>query len=406
MSVELHMYDSIHGGLLAVRRHHGASWVSKTRCVVSGFRRAGMLVVCLIMAVAGSGDLIAQDATPEAQDVPGLAKLNEALQLMAARTDIAGNAGAAEKLLQEAIQQNPNLTRARYNLAVLYLRTNRDDDAGAAIDELIQRDGKFADAYALRGVLLERQNKAREAEAAFESALALDQTNAIAHNRLSAAALKSGDYSLAVKHARMALIDDPESLNAYHNLAVAYYERGMFDLARLICLNAIGIDPTDAAIHNILGLTLLKLDEVRDALREFNEALRHNPAYIPALLNAGALTLSYSDFEKSFTYFDKVVSLQSDHLEALLSRAVSLRGLERFDEARAAYEAILASRPEETTAQYNLCILFNEYINDYKAALDHCGKLERSLPDDHPKKSEMKQRVSGIKTTLEALDGG
>lgn len=372
----------------------------------SGVGHAIMLVSALVVTIISPVNLVAQEGPSEAEEVPGVAKLNEALQLMSVRKDVGSNATAAELLLKESIKQNPDLARSRYNLAILYLRTNRDTDATTIVDELLTRDAKFADAHALRGVLLEKQNKTREAEAAFEIALSLDQTNAIAHNRLSAAALKSGDYSLAVKHARMALIDDPESLNAYHNLAVAYYERGMFDLARLICLNAIGIDPTDAAIHNVLGLTLLKLDEVRDALREFNEALVQNPNYIPALLNAGALTLSYSDFEKSFAYFDKVIALEPDHLEALLSRAVSLRGLERFDEARAAYESILSKRPEEITAQYNLCILFNEYINDYKMALEHCGKLEQTLPNDHPKKSEMKQRVSGIKTTLEALDGG
>ena len=97
-----------------------------------------------------------------------------------------------------------------------------------------------------------------------------------------------------------------------------------------------------------------------------------------------------------------MASLQPDGTAARLSQAVALRGLERYDESEAVYQALLARDAGHLSANYNLCILFNEHKVDYAKALEQCRRFESLIGDAHEKKAEMARRVQGIAEIIEA----
>ena len=334
---------------------------------------------------------------------PGQEKLVEALGLMQTDAALAQNRQAAEDGLKAAIQADPNYVDARFNLAALYYRVKDYAASKATLEELLRVNPQAANGHALMGRVLEAQGQPDAATPFFSKALELDRTNPIAHNALAARAVSTQSWPEAISHARQALVEDPDNMNSYINLAIAYYNMDMLDLARFVCLNALGIDPQAAQLHNMLGLILLKKDDVRGAVVEFNKALQADPDLVDARMNAGAVTLSYSDFQSAFDHFDHVVKLQPNNTEARLSRAVALRGLERFDDAKQAYADLITENPKNEKAQYNLCILYNEYLTEYQSALKECQRFFDMIPSDHPEKQRMAQRIEGIKATIEAL---
>lgn len=342
------------------------------------------------------------EAQEEAQS-PGQAKLLEALDLLKNESQVAQNRPAAEAALKAAIQADPNLLDARFDLANLYFRVKDYEAAKTALQELITSNPRFASAHALMGRVVEAQGNAESATSYYAKAIELDRTNPIAHNALAARAIAAKNWPEAISHARQALVEDPDNMNSYLNLSIAYYNMEMLDMARFVCLNALSVNPQAAALHNMLGLVLLKKDDVRGAVVEFNRALQADPDMIDARMNAGAVTLSYSDFQTAFDHFDRVVQLMPGSIEAKLSRAVAQRGLEQFDEAKQAYADLIAADPRDEKAQYNLCILFNEYLTEYQSALKECQRFYEMIPADHPEKQRMAQRIEGIKATIEAL---
>jgi tetratricopeptide (TPR) repeat protein len=346
------------------------------------------------------------EAAEEEAESPGAAKLRDALALLRNGADIAANADEAQQALRAAIAADPTLAEAHHNLVVLLLNTGRLDDADKASQAFSAALPSSGLALATRGLVQERRGDRGRAEQSYTAALEQERTSTPANNYFGGKSLAAGEYQDAIRYSRLALVGDPDSLNAYHNLAAAYYKTGLHELARLICLNALGIDNTSAPMHNMLGLVLLELGQVRDALAEFNTAIKHDPKFIDAHVNAGAVTLNYSDFGTALGHFDAVLAEHPTDTEARLSRAVCLRGLERYDEAKQAYAAILDASPNDVEARYNLCILFNEYTAEYDKALETCSALESALPADHPKKEELATRVKGIKTTIEALKSG
>ena len=72
-----------------------------------------------------------------------------------------------------------------------------------------------------------------------------------------------------------------------------------------------------------------------------------------------------------------------------------------MEEARTTYLQVIASDPRSEAANYNLCILLQEHLEDFAAALQQCQRLDQLLPGDHPRKKEVSNRLEGIALMLE-----
>ena len=164
-----------------------------------------------------------------------------------------------------------------------------------------------------------------------------------ARNILAEEAIEEEDWEGAIKHARNVLLGDPENVNAYVNLCVTYFKQGMMDQAWLVATTALDRRrelelPEPAALYNLLGLIYLEKDDSRNAAASFMRALKEDPRQLDAKLNLAALELSYGDFKSALKRFDEALVFQPNDPELHTSRAVALRGLERFDEAQKGYE--------------------------------------------------------------------
>ena len=368
-------------------------------------RNSNTVSLFLFLLVLGSASYgIAQTGRGIQTFVPSESqiKLEEAMGLLSQAERIEDKAMEAETLMREAIQLDPKQKRAYYNLAVLLIQTDRASAAGAVLDEALQNNPNFGDALGLRAYLQGPEPRA-EGIAYLNEALQVDSMSTIANNHKAKEALQQQKWADAVLHSRMALVGNPESINAYLNMGMAYYSQNQLDLALLVIRSGLRHDATNASLLNLEGLTLLKKDEVKEALARFNKAVTHHPGNFEAQMNAGALTMNYSDFESAFGHFDAASQIRPNDTEALLSRGVSLRGLERYDEAEAAFQSIGKQFPDDHRAQYNLCILYQEHITAYEKALIACDGYAQKIGSDHPKSTEMQKRTQGIRTMIEAM---
>ncbi len=308
-----------------------------------------------------------------------------------------------EGLLRKALEQDPKLVEARLNLVLLHYYMGDVPTAKAELDKLLQLDPGYASGRAMRGLLLLRDGQVAEGRAELDAAVAADPYNAIANAELAALAYKAGNDEEAIRLGRLALLIDSANVNAYVTIAMAYRHMGSANLAKLVCYNAIGMSPKAAPIYNILGLLFLAEDQVKDAIVQFEKAVAFEPDFVEAHVNLGAVMLNYGDFSGALAHFDAVLRLQPDNVDAVLSRAVALRGLGKYPEAAEGYEKVLTMRPGHLGALYNRCILFQEYLNEYDKALDHCRLMLQSIDKKHPDYKEMVDRVAGIEDTIKVM---
>jgi tetratricopeptide (TPR) repeat protein len=130
-----------------------------------------------------------------------------------------GDAKSAEALLQRAKQVQAS-KYVRYHMARVKLALGNLEAAAREFAAALELDPSLVDAHFNLGQVLFRLGRPEEARAAFEHALALTPEHAGAHNGLGVLALEAGDLSAAEERFRRAVAADPEYADAHHNLGV------------------------------------------------------------------------------------------------------------------------------------------------------------------------------------------
>lgn len=93
-------------------------------------------------------------------------------------------------------------------------------------------------------------------------------------------------YGLAAKRFRMAMADDPASVEAVNGLAAAYDQLGRYDLAERYYRRALAMDPTSVQTLNNFGYSLLLQGRHDLALAFFRDAVRFDPENAVIVANA------------------------------------------------------------------------------------------------------------------------
>jgi tetratricopeptide (TPR) repeat protein len=325
---------------------------------------------------------------------------------------LATRSAEAERLFKASMGSGERRADAAFNLGLVLLRRGDRTGAEAAWEQALGLDPNHLGAKARIAALgLDDPSTAPSALAALEALVRekceadgpCDRFQPEARNALAGRALAEGRLDDAIRHGRNALLGDPENVNAFLNVAIAYFRKGLPDQAGLIATSALEKNPKAASLHNLMGLVYLAQDNSRAATQAFTAALEADPANDDARLNLAALELAYGDFASALKRFDEVLANRPNEPELVTSRAVALRGLKRFDEAEAAYRKAQTLPGANPDIGYNLCILHHQYTQRWADARSACDAYLAGLPDKHPNRPEVQKRLKGIEATLKAL---
>jgi tetratricopeptide (TPR) repeat protein len=95
-----------------------------------------------------------------------------------------GDVVEAELRLKQFVLEYPHFVGAYVNLAILYERDNRHDDAHEALDLALAINPAHAPANNQLGILLRKEGRFAEAEQAYRRAIDADPEYALAHHNL------------------------------------------------------------------------------------------------------------------------------------------------------------------------------------------------------------------------------
>ncbi len=367
------------------------------------------LIIILALSLFGLTNVaVAQPGPTEPATAPAAgdpkASFDQALEILE------GNPYPSEEtldkvqaLLDAAYKGGVTQVEVPFNLGVIAFRRGRLGEAVRYLNDAKVLDPADADIIAMLGMIAARQGNGADAGALMQEALAVDEYSSVALNYFADQEVRVRNYEQALVYCRKGLLGNPDNLDSYLNMAIVYYETDRLELGELVCQSALKINKEAAPIRNLLGLIYLKQNEVRKAFSEFERAVKSDPGYMDARKNLSALVLNYKDYPEAVKQFEAALKIDPDNIEMRLSYAVALRGVENYDGARTELEGILAKRPGNLEASYNLCILLHEYLEAYEDALRQCADFQARIDKKHDKFREMKQRVTGIRETIEVL---
>lgn len=320
------------------------------------------------------------------------------------------NADRVERLFTEAMEKNPEYTpEAWFNIGLARQHAGDRQGAMEAYRAATAADPQFARGLANIGYLQLVAGDTAAAEATFQECLRRLDTepgcniNLAVMYRQGTAAYQGDLVSAMIERYRFALGGDAHNGEAYANLSQIYFEQGQYELARMTCESAILLGIDEGVLHNRLGLIALRMDDVITAYAEFRNAVERDPSLIEAWINIGAMALSFRDYDAALEAFEIVLQERPDDLDVRLSYGAALRGLDRPEEARAAYDEVLRRSPNHPGALFNMALLYQEAYQDYPQA---CGQYRQYLsvaPSSAAQYPEARRRLENLGSLLDSL---
>ncbi|MDP8999732.1 MAG: tetratricopeptide repeat protein [Myxococcota bacterium] len=311
--------------------------------------------------------------------------------------------------LREAIQLEPNLWEAHYDLGVVL---TDDGDLGGAEPELAFAARMAPDSEDVAIALAEARRRRGEHTSAADglSDFVHAHSSAVGARTLYVAALRdSGQIDKAIAEAREVLVRKPGDSTALAELALSHLSKGEKDAAELLAKQALDANPSSPITHRAMGLLDLATGNDADAFAEFRKASQVDPRDTTSRLNMGVVLLRAGAYGKAQEQYRAILKVSPEDHGAEVGLAASLRGEadvqhpHKLDEARALLDHVIASDAHDTSALFNLGVLYADFLKKPQDAAVYFKRFLTDAPADHPLRAEAERYVSAASASVSPL---
>lgn len=112
------------------------------------------------------------------------------------------------------------------------------------------------------------------------------------------------------------------------------------------------------------------------AIRQLEEFISENPQYPGAYINLAILYDRQNQIEQALWLLNRAIEIEPDSVSALNRLGLIMRREGKFTEAEAAWLRATEVDPAYSNAWYNLGILYDIYLQDLPAAIDHYRRYQ------------------------------
>jgi tetratricopeptide (TPR) repeat protein len=296
--------------------------------------------------------------------------------------------GEALKIYLEYARKYPSDAKVLVDLAHVYLRLEKLDEARVTIEKSISLKPDNPNAHHTSGIIYLIQGDVDKSIAAFRRATSLDAHFAPAYTALGVCYAIKGSHTKSIKYLKIAYAIDPQGMYAAKNLAKAYHDRGDFEAAATLMTEYLKRYPRDWEAQNKLAYSYCKLGEYTRSLQCLQSLLSSHfetpvarERYAAVLNNMGVVhlrmgSISYAEnmFRKSLMASDRPDPVTYFNLTRMLT------DLGRREEAKKLIEEYITIAPDDNTP---LILLALNYMNDgaYEKSRDILDGILSKDPD-------------------------
>ena len=201
------------------------------------------------------------------------------------------------------------------------------------------------------------------------------------HTELGAGYYERGQMEVALDELNTAVKIDPNYAPAYNIFGLVYAVLGDDRKAEQNFARALQLAPNDSDIHHNWGWYLCQHGREKEALSEFEIAVR-NPLYRTpeiALVNAGRCSQPF-DEAAAENYYRRALAAQPGNPLASLGLAQIAYRARRYEEARGWMKGVmLTTNPPPEGLRLGMCI--ERRLGDRQAELSYTSQLRNRYPD-------------------------
>ncbi|WP_018413008.1 XrtA/PEP-CTERM system TPR-repeat protein PrsT [Methyloversatilis thermotolerans] len=226
----------------------------------------------------------------------------------------------AEQYAEKVIARGADSLLMRKVLIGSYLRTGRVAKAQQSLAPVLKANPTHPEVLALAGQVQLASGESEAALKSFEGSLRGRPDDVNALSQVGLVRLANGDYDGGVKALESAASRDTEA-RADLMLVLAHLRNSKPDAA-IEALNALARKrPEDPIAANLRGSAYLMKRDMPAARAAFEQALKLQPTYFPAVSNLARLDVAEGKVDAAGKRFERVLEQDADHLDALLALA-------------------------------------------------------------------------------------
>lgn len=210
------------------------------------------------------------------------------------------------------------------------LQQQKFDDAIQYFQATLQRDAMYLDAYIGLGDAYTQKGEYLVAESYYNKVLGYDPGSVPAYLALGNMSEKMGDYRKASSFYRKALEIEPgnataqerltaitkEQFQQYYEQGKAYQEAGDIEQALVEFQKAHSLKADDLDFTIEIGELFLAQKDYMMAEGYFQEALKTNPNYAPAIVAMGKAKLAQQQYDKAVEAFKQALAIEPGNQQA------------------------------------------------------------------------------------------
>ncbi len=305
----------------------------------------------------------------------------------------------AEDQYRRAVSLSPDLADVRLNLGVVLLHQGRLEEALAETLRAVALAPERVEGHQNLGVILVRLDRLEEALTSYQRALTLHPDHAETLMNVGVALTRLGRLEEAVERLRRALALDSENPRIHSNLGDALlkwadagslpFKSGRWTAAAACYRQVVAAQPKDPVAYYNLGVVLLQLDQLEEAVSLFEQALRLRPADAESLNNLGVALFRLGRFDEAAACYRQALALKPEYVEARFNQS-EVKRFTRGDPDLAALETLAAESGRMSPSQaVHLHFALGkalEDVGDFQRAFEHLlqgnAARRRLLPYD------------------------
>ncbi len=317
----------------------------------------------------------------------------------------------ARNRLRRAIELDPQLWEAHYNLGVLERSEENLAAASAAFAAALEIDPNAPEPLLAAAEVAYTQGDRGAAADRLQSLVRREAAPLDARIALAVVYRENENWDGALEQAREVLVRDPSNVRALLEIGRVYRAREQHDVARLVLDKALLLLDDDATalraqVLNERGLLELDRGDTQAAFEAFEGAIAIHPTYKPARMNMGSVLLNAGDYSGASEQYQAVLQSDDGDADARVANGIAMRGQGDHRAARRAYERVLRDHPEHPDALFNLGVLRAEFLDQRPQSREQFQEFLRVAPRRHPSRERAEQYLQEIPAPRAAGGGG
>jgi protein O-mannosyl-transferase len=191
----------------------------------------------------------------------------------------------------------------------------------------------------------------KDSETLFRHALAVTESNGLAHNNLGIVLLSKGQTDEAINQFQEVVRLKPAAAESHENLGNALLKKNQTDEAINQFQEAVRLKPDSPLAHRGLGNALFDKGQIGEAISEFRETIRLEPDSADAHVNLGVALLKTNQTDEAINQFQEAIRLKIDNANARYNLGITLLNKGQTDKAISEFRETIRLKPDDVDAQ-------------------------------------------------------